>query len=123
VQTSGGMIPSKTIRIRPDEGLRELRRLVVEKGLDSQFKEARKEEPSLPEPTLDDDQEALVWERAERVLPSDEWEGTEYEDALFWLEYAKRAYREQLQWAILNRSMEIGGDEDVATLRTKLFRW
>jgi len=111
------------IRIAPDEGLAQLRGIVVEKGLNDLYRPGPP--PRLqPRPAAAEDlREASIWERAERVIPSEEWHGTEYQDALYWLSAASSAYREQLLWALTNRSIDVSGSEGVQELRVLLFRW
>jgi hypothetical protein len=116
------MLPG-SIRIAPAEGLAQLRGLVVDKGLDVEY--APVPPPRLqPKPATSDDlRETSIWERAERVLPSEEWKGTEYDDALYWLDAAGWAYREQLLWALANRGEHLAGAESMQTLRATLFQW
>ncbi|KAA0147676.1 hypothetical protein FNF29_07229 [Cafeteria roenbergensis] len=112
-----------SIRIAPADGLAQLRSIVVARGLDARYKPSPPARAQPREATAEDLFEARVWERAERVLPSDEWAGTEYEDALFWLDAAGAAYREQLLWALANRGADVSGAEDVQQLRVRLYTW
>lgn len=112
-----------SIRIAPADGLAQLRSIVVGRGLDARYKPAPPARMQPVEATAEDLFEARVWERAERVLPSDEWVGTEYEDALFWLDAAGASYREQLLWALSNRGADVTGAEDVQQLRVRLYKW
>lgn len=112
-----------TIRITPADGLSQLRTLVVDKGLDSAYAPVPPARLQPKAATADDIRESSIWERAERVLPSEEWEGTEYEDALYWLDAAGWAYREQLLWALANRGVALDGAENLQFLRASLFKW